>query len=164
MLSNSRSAYHLHNHQKCVNAALQQARERCMHRQARLTPIREAVLALIWDNHKPMGAYQIVEQLPLVIGKNIQAPSVYRAIDFLLELGLIHRITSLNAYIGCPFPGREHSNLFMICRSCGIAAEVSDEGINGIITETIQKTGFRLEMQAIELSGLCPACQEEENN
>lgn len=161
MLSNSRSAYHLHNHQKCIKAALQQARDRCARANARLTPIREAVLTLIWDNHKPMGAYHIVEQLPLVLGKNIQAPSVYRAIDFLLELGLIHRITSLNAYIGCPFPGSEHSDLFMICQGCGAAAEVSDETINAIIAETIQKTGFRLKTQAIELTGLCPACQEE---
>ncbi len=111
MISNSRSAYHLHNHQRCVNAALTQARERCTRSRARLTPIREAVLTLIWDSHKPMGAYQIVEQLPPLLDKNVQAPSVYRAIDFLLELGLIHRITSLNAFIGCPFPGSEHSDL-----------------------------------------------------
>lgn len=161
MISNSRSAYHPHNHQKCVRAALQQARERSSRANARFTPIREAVLTLIWENHKPMGAYHVLEQLPLVLGKNIQAPSVYRAIDFLLELGLIHRISSLNAYIGCPFPGSEHSNLFMICSSCSAVAEVSDEGINGIITETIQKTGFRPSGQAIELMGICPACQEE---
>jgi len=108
-----------------------------------------------------MGAYQIVEQLPLLLGKNIQAPSVYRAIDFLLELGLIHRITSLNAFIGCPFPGSEHSDLFMICRSCGATAEVGDDGINTMIAETIRKTGFRPESQTIEIMGLCPECQAE---
>ncbi len=161
MISNSRSAYHLHNHQRCVNAALTQARERCSRAHARLTPIREAVLTLIWDSHKPMGAYQIVEQLPLLLNKQVQAPSVYRAIDFLLELGLIHRITSLNAFIGCPFPGSEHSDLFMICRACGAAAEVGDEGINAMIGETIRKTGFQRESQAIELMGVCPACREE---
>jgi Fur family zinc uptake transcriptional regulator len=161
MISNSRSAYHLHNHQKCVNAALTQARERCTRANARLTPIREAVLSLIWHSHKPIGAYQIVEQLPLQTGKSIQAPSVYRAIDFLLELGLVHRITSLNAYIGCPFPGSEHSDLFMICRSCGATAEVGDEAINSMIAETIRKTGFVRETQNIELTGLCPTCQED---
>jgi Fur family zinc uptake transcriptional regulator len=161
MISNSRSAYHLHNHQKCVNAALSQARERCNRANARLTPIREAVLKLIWDHHKPMGAYHIAEQLPLVLGKNIQAPSVYRAIEFLLDLGLIHKITSLNAYIGCPFPGSEHSDLFMICRSCGATAEVSDEGINNVLAENIKKTGFLPENQHIEISGLCPSCLED---
>ena len=161
MISNSRSAYHLHDHQRCINAALTQARERCGRANARLTPIREAVLTLIWDSHKPMGAYQIVEQLPLLLGKNVQAPSVYRAIEFLLELGLIHRISSLNAFIGCPFPGSEHSDLFMICRGCGAAAEVGDEGINAMIGDTIRKTGFQRESQTIELLGLCPACQEE---
>ena len=163
MLSNSRSAYHPHNHQKCVRAALQQARERSTRSRARFTPIREAVLTLIWENHKPMGAYQILHQLPLVLGKTIQAPSVYRAIEFLLELGLIHRISSLNAYIGCPFPGSDHSDLFMICESCGAAAEVSDDGINGVIAETVRKTGFRPVNQSIELTGICPACQEEGN-
>ena len=162
MISNSRAAYHPHNHQKCINAALQQARERATRTSARLTPIREAVLTLIWENHKPMGAYHILEQLPLVLGKNIQAPSVYRAIDFLLELGLIHRIPSLNAYIGCPFPGSEHSNLFMICSGCGAAAEVSDDGLNAMIADTIGKTGFRLTSQSVDLTGTCPACLAEE--
>ncbi|MFA5632561.1 MAG: Fur family transcriptional regulator [Porticoccaceae bacterium] len=162
MISNSRAAFYPHNHQKCVKAALQQARERAAKTNARLTPIRQAVLALIWENHKPMGAYPILEQLPLVLGKNIQAPSVYRAIDFLLELGLIHRIPSLNAYIGCPFPGSEHSNLFMICKSCSAVAEVSDEGMNAMIADTIRKTGFHPAGQSIELTGLCPACLAEE--
>lgn len=161
MISNTRSAFHPHNHQKCVKAALLQAWERSNRSKARLTPIREAVLTLIWENHKPMGAYHILEQLPLTLGRNIQAPSVYRAIDFLLDLGLIHRISSLNAFIGCPFPGSEHSNLFMICKSCGGAAEVSDEGINSIISEAVRKTGFSPFSQSIEINGLCPACQED---
>jgi len=152
----------LHNHDKCLKAALSQARDRCTRSSARLTPIRESVLTLIWDSHKPVGAYQIVDQLPLLTGKNIQAPSVYRAIDFLLELGLIHRIPSLNAYMGCPFPGSEHSDLFLICRLCGAAAEVGDEAINAMIGDTIKKIGFRREGQVIELSGVCPSCQEEE--
>jgi len=163
MISNSRSAFHPHNHQKCVRAALQQARERASKTNVRLTPIREAVLTLIWENHKPMGAYHVLEQLPLLLGKNIQAPSVYRAIDFLLELGLIHRIPSLNAYTGCPFPGSEHSNLFMICHGCGAAAEVSDVNLNAMIADTIKKTGFQPASQSLELTGLCPACASEEN-
>ena len=161
MISNSRSAYHLHNHQRCLSAAMAQAQERCARSGARLTPIREAVLTLIWDGHKPVGAYQLVEQLPQLLDKNVQAPSVYRAIEFLLELGLIHRIPSLNAFIGCPFPGSEHSNLFLICHGCGAVAEVGDEGINAAIAETVKKTGFRPASQTIELSGLCLACQDD---
>lgn len=162
MISNSKSAYYIHNHQKCVKAALHQARERCASANARLTPIREAVLTLLWENHKPLGAYEIVQNIPFILGKNIQPPSVYRAIDFLLELGLVHRIPSQNAFIGCPFPSSQHSDLFMICRSCGLAAEVSDENINTIIAETSQRIGFRLESQLIELQGLCPACYERD--
>lgn len=141
---------------------MQQARERCARSGARFTPIREAVLQLIWSHHKPLGAYAIVEQLPLTLGRNIQPPSVYRAIEFLLELELIHRVPSLNAYIGCPFPGIEHTNLFMICRECRIAAEVSDENINAAIAGSVSKSGFVPQDQTIELFGLCPACRKGE--
>ncbi len=159
MLSNSKSAYHEHDHQRCINAALGQARELCASSGARLTPIREAVLQLIWRSHKPLGAYAIAEQLPSFGEKRVLAPSVYRAIDFLLKLGLIHRIPSLNAYIGCPFPGSRHSDLFMICRLCGSAAELSAERVDSALTQASERTGFQVESQTVELLGLCPTCQ-----
>lgn len=158
MLSNSRSAYQHHDHQRCIAAALSRAEERCAAARARLTPIRRAVLQLIWQNHRPLGAYSIVEQLPSVIGSPIRAPSVYRAIEFLLELGLIHRLPSRNAFIGCPFPGSEHSDVFMVCRHCGSAAELSNDHLNQVIAETSERAGFRLESQTVELSGLCASC------
>lgn len=161
MLSNSRTAYHLHDHQRCIDAALQRARERCSDAGSRLTPIREAVLTLIWSSHQPLGAYGVLEQLPTLLGKRIQAPSVYRAIDFLLEMGLIHRLPSLNAFMGCPFPGSEHSDVFLICRRCGSAAEISADSLNGLIIDTAEKTGFKVETQLVELGGLCPACNTQ---
>lgn len=162
MISNARSAYQVHDHQRCIDAALNRARQCCDAANARLTPIRETVLLLIWKSHKPLGAYSIVEQLPALTGKRIQPPSVYRAIEFLLELRLIHRIPSLNAFIGCPFPGSDHSDVFMVCRQCGSAAEVSADNLNQLIAETTHKAGFQLESQTVEVSGLCLACNPEE--
>lgn len=158
MLSNSRTAYQHHDHQRCIDAALQQARQRCREAGGRLTPIREAVLKLIWSSHRPLGAYGVLEQLPAILGKRIQPPSVYRAIDFLLDMGLIHRLPSLNAFMGCPFPGSEHSDVFLICRCCGSAAEISADSLNSLIVDTAEKTGFKVEAQLVELNGLCGAC------
>jgi Fur family transcriptional regulator, zinc uptake regulator len=73
-------------------------------------------------------------------------------------LGLIHRIASLNAYIGCPFPGSDHSNLFMICSDCGSAAEVSHNSINDLLQSASDKANFTLQGQSLELFGLCPNC------
>ena len=93
-------------------------------------------------------------------GKRIQAPTVYRAIEFLLEQGLVHRIASLNAYIGCPFPGNNHNDFFLICRACGSTAECSNDQINNMMLQTAERTGFKVESQMVEISGLCPECQQ----
>lgn len=160
LITNSRVAYQQHDHLRCQTAALQQARNLCAQAKARLTPIREAVLKLIWENHRPLGAYTIIEQLSNERGKRVLPPTVYRAIDFLLEQGLIHRIATLNAFIGCPFPGSAHSDVFMVCRACGSAAECSVENINSAIFAMAERAGFAIESQAVEVSGLCPLCQD----
>ena len=158
MLTNSRLVHQAHDHGRCINAALSRAEALCTENQARLTPTRESVLRLLWQSHQPLGAYQLQDQLSKQSGKNIAAPTIYRAIEFLLQLGLIHRIASLNAYIGCPFPGSDHSNLFMICSDCGSAAEVSHNSINDLLQSASDKANFTLQGQSLELFGLCPNC------
>ncbi len=116
------------------------------------------MLQLLWQSHRPLGAYQLQDQLAVLSGKSIAPPTIYRAIEFLLGLGLIHRIASLNAYIGCPFPGSDHSNLFMICNQCGSAAEVAHNGLNELLQKASDKADFTLQSQALELFGLCPNC------
>lgn len=162
MISNSKVAYRQHDHFRCQNAALQQARTVCARDKARLTPIRETVLRLIWQSHRPLGAYDIIDQLSESGGKRVLPPTVYRSLDFLLNRGLVHRLATLNAYIGCPFPGSVHSNVFMVCRVCGSAAESSVEAINSAIFATADRAGFAIESQSIEVSGLCPVCQDAE--
>ena len=158
MLTNSRLVHQPHDHGRCINAALNRARELCSAKKARLTPLRESVLQLLWQSHQPLGAYQLQAQLAKLSGKAIAPPTVYRAIEFLLELGLIHRLASLNAYIGCPFPGSDHSNLFMICTHCGSAAEVAHNSLNDLLQRASDKANFTLQDQTLELFGLCPNC------
>ena len=158
MLTNSRLVHQPHDHGRCINAALSRAEELCAASKARLTPTRKSVLQLLWQSHQPLGAYQLQDQLAKISGKSIAPPTIYRAIEFLLGLGLIHRIASLNAYIGCPFPGSDHSNLFMICNECGSAAEVAHNTINGLLQSASDKANFTLQSQTLELFGLCPQC------
>lgn len=160
MLTNSKAAHAEHDHQRCIAAAVKRANDLCASRQTRLTPIREAVLKMIWQSHKPLGAYAIVDQLPEILGKRVLAPTVYRAIKFLLEMQLVHRIASLNAFIGCPFPGSKHSDMFLICAACGAAAECSAPLVNEAISQATKRTGFQMASQSLEITGLCSSCTE----
>lgn len=100
--------YRPHNHQACVNQALDDARHICQQHNARLTPTRQRVLELIWQSHRPLGAYDVLAQLAAE-GQNAAPPTVYRALDFLQQHGLVHRIASLNAFVGCAHPGKPHT-------------------------------------------------------
>jgi Fur family transcriptional regulator, zinc uptake regulator len=148
-----------HNHQDCVQAALTRAQDLCTDRKVRLTPLRLRVLELVWDSHRPRGAYALLEALT-IDGRRPSPLTVYRALEFLLEQGLVHRIESLNAYAGCPCPGTPHSGQFLICRLCSEVTELDDPGI----TRTLQAAGaaasFRIERQTVEISGLCRQCQD----
>ena len=158
MLSNSRLVHQPHDHDRCINAALTRAKGLCHEKNVKLTVTREAVLTLLWQSHRPLGAYQIQDQLSKLMSKPIAPPTVYRAIEFLLDLSLIHRLPSLNAYIGCPFPSSHHSNLFMICNECGSAAEMADAALNEVLQAASNKANFVLQSQSVELFGRCPQC------
>ena len=163
MLTNAKLVHQPHDHRRCINAALAYAKDLCETENLRLTPTRESVLRLLWQSHRPLGAYQLQDQLAKIAGKPIAPPTIYRAVEFLLKVGLIHRIASLNAYIGCPFPNSDHSNLFMICNSCGSVAEVALSSINGLLNRACEKTNFTLQDQSLELFGLCPNCSSDES-
>lgn len=159
MLTNSKQAYHAHDHSRCLNAALTQAASLCASRSTKLTPIRESVLRLIWQSHQPISAYTLIDQLSRSTGKRVLPPTVYRALDFLRAMGLIHRLASLNAFIGCPFPDSTHSDLFLVCRQCGSVAECSVEGVDSVVRATAGRAGFAIESKTLELLGLCDECQ-----
>ena len=101
------SVYQPHDHKHCIKGALEEARALCAQKGVRLTALRETVLELIWQSHRPVGAYEILAELTRIQDKSAQPPTVYRALDFLLEHGLIHRLSSLNAFIGCPHPEKK---------------------------------------------------------
>lgn len=147
-----------HDHQHCIDHALGSAASLCEQSGARLTKLRRRVLELVWQSHRPIGAYGILEALQAEQGRRAPA-TVYRALEFLLEQGFIHRIASLNAYMGCSGPGASHGGQFLICSQCGEAVELNDQRISQVIGDSALAAGFHLTSQVIEVVGLCPLCR-----
>ncbi|MDR3515584.1 MAG: Fur family transcriptional regulator [Azospirillaceae bacterium] len=148
-----------HDHRHCVDGALGRAERICALRGIRLTVLRRRVLELVWSSHRPRGAYAILDNL----GEDGRKPApltVYRALDFLVGNGLVHRIESLNAYVGCPEPGSSHTGQFLVCEVCGTVVELNDQRVSAAIQDNAREHGFTVTRPMIEIRGRCPACQE----
>jgi Fur family transcriptional regulator, zinc uptake regulator len=155
-------AFREHDHSHCIDNALQTAKDVCAEHGVKLTQLREQVLQLVWQSHKPLGAYAILELLsenPTRHAKRQAPPTVYRALEFLQEHGLVHRINSLNAFIGCTQPHAYHNSHFLICRECTIAIEMSDGNIGAAIDQAATAARFSDHSASVEILGLCPNCQ-----
>jgi Fur family transcriptional regulator, zinc uptake regulator len=150
-----------HDHGPCIAHALEAAEAECKRRGARLTDIRRRVLELVWQSHAPVGAYALLESLGRE-GFCAAPPTVYRALDFLLAHGLIHRIEWLNAFMGCSRPGIPHAGQFLLCTGCGAAAELDDPAIDSAMAAAASRLGFTLTGQTVEADGLCPAFRHKE--
>jgi Fur family transcriptional regulator, zinc uptake regulator len=148
---------HEHDHQGCVTRALQTADSLCQQSQQRFTAIRRRVLELVWRQHKPIGAYEVLELLQQ--DGRTAPPTVYRALDFLQQAGLVHRIASLNAYVGCARPGEPHDGQFLICESCKSLAELDVPTITSAIEASAADSGFEPRRHTVEILGLCPNCR-----
>lgn len=149
---------HAHDHADCVAEALAAADRICAERGARLTQLRRRVLELVWHSHRPVGAYDLLGELARG-GRRAAPPTVYRALQFLLDQGLVHRIESRNAFIGCAHPEDRHVVEIMLCSDCGRAAELPDGGIASAVRSAAKRLGFEVQRQTIEVTGLCPECQ-----
>lgn len=149
-----------HDHDQCIEAALARAEIICQEAGARLTPIRRRVLREVWANHEATKAYDLIERLSRH-GEQVKPPTVYRALDFLLAQGLIHRIESLNAFIGCAHPQDPHHAILLICSQCGDIEEQSSEAVHSALGDLAARSGFTPRSEVVELRGLCRACRLE---
>lgn len=148
-----------HDHQRCVRTALRRAEALCERRGVRLTRLRQKVLELVWRSHAPAGAYQIMEMLADDRGR-VAPPTVYRALDFLAGQGLVHRLDTLNAFVGCADPSAPHKAYFLICTNCREVVEVNDSAIDAALAGCARGRGFALESETVELAGRCARCLE----
>jgi Fur family zinc uptake transcriptional regulator len=149
---------HGHNHGRCIKSAMKVAIDLCVVRGVRLTALRSRVLELIWQRHQPVGAYELLDLLKIE-KSNAQPPTIYRTLNFLIGLGLVHRIESLNAYVGCASPNINHNAQFLICSECGAAAEISDVRLDKAINAIAKDANFSINHRSIEVGGQCPNCQ-----
>lgn len=147
-----------HDHGDCVAQALEAAERACRRRKLRFTGIRRTVLELVWTSHRPVGAYEILDRLNRQ-GRKTAPPTVYRALEFLIEADLVHRLDSLNAFIGCRDPGSPHVGQFLICRGCRSVAELDDAEISRLVGQKAAGHGFTAVRQMVEIEGLCRHCR-----
>lgn len=146
-----------HNHQKCIRDAVSAAERICVGRGVRLTPLRRQVLELVWSSHAPIGAYEVLE-LMAGDGARPAPPTVYRALDFLKTEGLVHRIETLNAFVGCAHPEAPHDAQYLICEACGNAVELEIDGLARQIQKAAAREGFSVGGQTVEVKGKCGDC------
>ena len=131
----------------------------CIERGLRLTPLRKRVLRLVAKAERPVKAYDLMEQVGDAKGA-VAPPTVYRALDFLLENGFIHKLESINAFIGCHQPRTAHEAPFLICNRCGRAVEMEDKAVAEQLARQALALGFQPQAQTLEVLGRCARCDE----
>lgn len=152
-------AFREHDHARCQRELLSEAARHCARRKLRLTERRRQVLEVLLASHQPMGAYDILAEINRRAGdERIAPPIVYRALDFLIGEGLIHRIESRNAFISCIQPGHRPGARFLICRGCDRVAELENNEVE-LLAEA-DSLGFAVDHSVVEITGICADCQK----
>ncbi len=149
-----------HDHDHCVVAILAHAEDVCRRKKVRLTPQRRQVLEIVAESHAAVGAYEIMDRLT-TDGKRPAPITVYRALDFLITQGLVHRLASLNAFIACPRAGSRHGAQFLICKRCGNIGELNDHSVDRAIAGAASDVGFSVSAPVVEVAGLCMNCRHD---
>jgi Fur family zinc uptake transcriptional regulator len=143
-----------HHHDRCIQDALAQAEQHCAQKSLRFTDLRRKVFTLLWSSHKAMTASDVMD----VLGRN-QPPLTYRALDFLKEQKLVHYVASLNAYVGCIHPEKNHIGQLFICSSCRDVLEIDcATSLQNDMKDHARKNGFTVQHTLIEVLGLCASC------
>jgi len=146
-----------HNHQLCMTQTLLSAEKICADQGVRLTAIRRRILELVCSSHKAIGAYELLDLFQEDDAK-AKPVTIYRALDFLMEVGLVHKIESLNAFIGCLQADKKHQSVILICDNCKNAFELDASPVYKTLFTMSEKTQFTPTSLTIELHGLCVSC------
>ena len=130
----------------------------CRARGGRMTRQRRAVLQRLLAANRPVSAYELRDMLR-PDDAAITPASVYRCLDFLVELGLVHRLETTRSFIACDHPDHPHSVQFLICRLCGTVVEAQDMRVTDAAERLGQRLGFALDHPTVELTGVCASCK-----
>jgi Fur family zinc uptake transcriptional regulator len=142
---------------RVIAAQLDRAAQTCARQGAQFTELRRCVLSLILEAEAPLTAYQLLDRLRET-RKGAVPPTVYRALDFLMEQRLIHKIERLNAFIPCVESGHRHPVQFLICRQCGTVVEIEDHAAAQALEHAAEREGFHAHNTVVEIEGTCAAC------
>ena len=145
-----------HDHGNCFDDAIKQIENYCIEKNLQFTPLRRKVFEILLRDHKPLGAYEVLEALGKE-GFSSSPPIAYRVLDFLMEHGFVHKIQGLNAFIACSHPNHYHSPAFVICRKCEKVAEI-DGKKSGVSFATANIEDFEVEKTSVEMTGVCITC------
>ena len=150
-----------HDHARCSAQAIAHAEALCRERGARLTPIRRRVLEALAASHQPLGAYDLMARLA-DSGPRPAPITIYRALEFLVDNGLVHRIESRNAFVACI---NNHGSgipvVFLICERCGIVGEAPSAAVGQTLAAAARRAGFTPKTPVIEITGICSHCATE---
>jgi len=128
----------------------------CKERNVRFTAVRQQVMQLIFSSRRPLKAYDIL----LRLNAADKPPVVYRALNFLIKHGFVHKINSQSAYIGCSHPEKRHASCYLlICNSCGATQECCSEGLRQSLTQVAHNKKFELQRVCVEIHGCCSTCR-----
>ncbi|WP_045387115.1 Fur family transcriptional regulator [Falsirhodobacter sp. alg1] len=147
-----------HNHDHCTGDGIARAEVVAQREGLRLTPVRRRTLEILLEEHRALGAYEVLQRLSAE-GFGQQPPVAYRALEFLVENGLAHRIRRLNAFAACMHPGEAHAPAFLICSKCNAVAESPAQSVRAALDAAAEDLGFVIERSNIEALGLCPQCR-----
>jgi Fur family zinc uptake transcriptional regulator len=140
-----------------IEQQLDAASHACTRQNAQLTELRRAVLGLVLQAERPLTAYQLLDRLKET-RRGAVPPTVYRALDFLIDNKLIHKIERLNAFVPCEAGHHDHSVQFLICGGCGQVTELEDRTVSRALDRAARAEGFRPASTVVEIEGTCAAC------
>ena len=143
-------------------ATLEQAETLCRKRGARFTPMRREVFELMLAEPGPRSAYDLMATLEGRLNRRLAPPTVYRALDFLLAQGFIHRLESTHAYLPCMHIGHAHHGVYLVCERCGQTVELDDPTIATRLEQGAEAHGFSVNRPVVELHGRCGRCREDD--
>ncbi|MBY8070915.1 zinc uptake transcriptional repressor Zur [Vibrio fluvialis] len=143
------------------NKLTKQIEEICAARGVRLTSQRKRVFELICASKKASSAYELLEDLKQS-EPQAKPPTVYRALDFLMEQGFIHRVESTNSFISCcSCNAHKHFSQLLICDQCGSVIELQDDSLIALLADNAEKHGFKIVNHVIESHGVCQSCSSK---
>ncbi len=143
---------------------LKLAEARCAETKNRLTPARLVAYAEILNSGGPISAYELIARLEQKEQRKIAPPTVYRHLDFLMRVGLVHRLESTQSFVACEHPGHEHASQYLLCTECGSADELESGELEQLLAQAADQHGFQPDKSVVEITGVCGDCAHLESH